>query len=681
MNKIFKNYLFDKHILVNDTEKDEANAFSVVFALANRLGIKVTSGYELANTDVFVFASMALGIYIPDPFYKGFPETVKKLTKEERLFDQLLHYYQTYNLGNFENPGHSVFEGDFERIAFREGYPQIPFEIIDEKAAVVKLIEICDDLIKSTRPLSEQQHELLRECIKELSYRPEKFASKDTLVRLIVDTKDMSFAKHLSLSDIIKVVDRVYFDYDEYLDLKKLNLKNKDRKFISLLLDNIFEYGHVNVRECYEKRKAWVGLLHHIHYKPKCDAANAFLLSMRDGKNHSVYSEFESAIAEKDITRAVDILLSGKGSSMLLRNLNYLLSRATSDDEIEYIINKINSKNAILLIQLLFSYSDYDAEDARTFKFVKFGRLVHHEETEEEQKKRLSRLDENLVIRVNKTIRRKLEEVLSCKLGKVYIDSNMKNIALPLHESTSMGGYGCLPCGSRIKLPESKKLRAFTYWEKVNDIDLSMIGLTENGRQIEFSWRTMFCEETENGILFSGDQTSGYDGGSEYFDIEIKEVKKHYPEIKYLICSNSVFSEVPFRDIVCTAGYMTRDINDSGEVFEPKTVKSSFKVTADSTTAYLFAIDIKKNEFVWLNIADESMRRIAGTEDISFLTDYINATDIINMSDFFTMLATKVVTSPEDADIIVSDKESDIVEGKEIIRSYDFEKVIALLNS
>ena len=75
------------------------------------------------------------------------------------------------------------------------------------------------------------------------------------------------------------------------------------------------------------------------------------------------------------------------------------------------------------------------------------------------------------------------------------------------------------------------------------------------------------------------------------------------------------------------------------------------------------------------------MRIIAGTEGIGFLLDYINATDVINMKDFFEMLATAVVDSPEDADVIVSDKESDIVEGKDVIKSYNFERVLALLNS
>lgn len=679
MKNIYKEYLFDKHILVNDTGKDEKNAFSSIFALANKLGIEITEGYELATLEVFNFAATSIGMFIPEPFYRGFPETVRKLSTEEKLFDQLYHYFNTYRLGNFEEPGHSVFEQDFERAAFQEGYTKSSFIIVEETVAEVKLKEFCSDLVKSTRPLSCSQFDMLAEYMKDYSYSPTEFASKDTVIRLIVNTKDMTLAKYLALSDVIKILDYILSLGYDVCDIGKINLKNSDRKFITSVINEIFKIGYVNVRECFEKRKIWVGLLHHLHYKPGTDAEEEFVSAIRGGKNQSVYSKFEAAIAANDICRAADIILSGKGQSALLRNLNYLLSRAVSDSDVEYVLKKVNSKNAILLIQLLTQYANYAADDARTFKFAKHGRLVHHEEDEYEQGHRKSRLDESLIIRIRKIILRKLEETLSCKLGKVYIDSDMKNIALPLNEGTSIGGYGALPCGSRIKIPESKKLRAFTYWEQVNDVDLSIIGIDDEGNQTEFSWRTMF-KENEDAIVFSGDQTSGYEGGSEYFDIYPEAFCKKFKNLKYLICANNVYSQLPFAEFFCKAGYMTRDTEDSGEIFEPKTVKSSFRITADSTTAYLFAIDIKSRDFIWLNIADKSMRQIAGTERLAFFKSYMNITDVINLENLFVMLAERVVSDPEDADVIVSDKESDFVVGKEIIRSFDFEKILTLLN-
>ena len=130
---------------------------------------------------------------------------------------------------------------------------------------------------------------------------------------------------------------------------------------------------------------------------------------------------------------------------------------------------------------------------------------------------------------------------------------DMKNYALPLAESTSQGGFGVLARGSHIHIGERKKIRAFTYWEKVDDIDLSVLGLTEDGRQKEFSWRTM-AERQSEAITYSGDQTAGFNGGSEYFDIDTAVFRKQYPRVRYLVFCNNVYSGINFDQCLCRAG-------------------------------------------------------------------------------------------------------------------------------
>ena len=74
-------------------------------------------------------------------------------------------------------------------------------------------------------------------------------------------------------------------------------------------------------------------------------------------------------------------------------------------------------------------------------------------------------------------------------------------------------------------------------------------------------------------ITYSGDETSGYSGGSEYFDINIPEFRALYSEYQYLIFCDNVYSGTNFSKCFCKAGYMLRDWEDSGQVYEPKTVK------------------------------------------------------------------------------------------------------------
>ena len=151
--------------------------------------------------------------------------------------------------------------------------------------------------------------------------------------------------------------------------------------------------------------------------------------------------------------------------------------------------------------------------------------------------------------------------------------------------------------------------------------------------------------------------------------------------MRYLVFCDNVYTEVPFTECMCKAGYMMRDQEDSGEVFEPKTVKSSFAITCASTFAYLFAIDLETREIVWLNVARDSRARVAGTTSMAFLKDYLEASNVINLRDFACMLATEVVDDPLQADVVFSDKDEPMHEGAELIRSIDTERIIELLNS
>ena len=216
-------------------------------------------------------------------------------------------------------------------------------------------------------------------------------------------------------------------------------------------------------------------------------------------------------------------------------------------------------------------------------------------------------------------------------------------------------------------------MRAFTYWEKVNDIDLSMFGLNREGLKREFSWRTMAGQQSD-AVTYSGDQTSGYNGGSEFFDVDIERLQKIYPDIRYLIFCDNVYSGMNFSTCFCKAGYMIRDRKSTGEVFEPKTVQSSFLVNCESTFAYLFGIDICEGKFVWLNLANQGASTVAGENSMDFLLDCFDITSVINVYTFFEILATEVTEDPAEAEIIVSDKLPE--DGRTIIRSYDFEKIM-----
>lgn len=673
----FQKFLFTKGILVGNELSD--NVFPVCFTLANKFNIKIVSGAEYAKENMIEFVSTMLGVNVPLPFYQNFPNSVRELSADKLLYDQLFHYSRTYGEDDFSKAGHSLFEEEFAKIAFKENTEIKKFIILTETEAEDKLLSYIKDMFQSTRPLSNEQYDIVKTYVEKYEYEIQSCPCKDTAINLLIDTRNIKYARFLALSDVIKVVDIMNYKLYNNKNIKKLNFKNQDRKVISGIIDVIFEKGRRNVRDCFERKAIWCGLLHHIHYQPKSEEAEKFVAFMRGKQNQSVYSEFEKAMMLEDINDAVDCLVQGKGSGALLRHLNYILSRCHDENDIMAVFNSIETNNAIILIQLIKQYANYVGNDARTFKFTRYNKLKIHKETEDEKTKRKSVLSQEIIAYLQSLMLEKLKNLLLGKVGKVYISPEMYNIALPLQENTNNGGYGVLPKGSRIHIEEGKKIRAFTYWEQVNDIDLAVIGITHDGRQIEFSWRTMYYKQTKE-LTFSGDQTSGYYGGSEYFDIDVELFKARYDDIKYLVFCNNVYSGTSFSKCLCKAGYMLRDVNDSGDVYEPKNVKSSFVINCDSTFAYLFGIDLDKNDFVWLNTSRESNNIIAGETSMSFLVDYFKTTSILNVGTLFEMLASEVVDSPMTADIVVSDEELETKEDVEFIRSYNFEKITALLN-
>lgn len=691
MKDLYRDYLFSKNILVcvesDNSKYDEVEAFSSLFAIANKYNIKINKGKQLADSEILRYLEKQIPGKVTEAFYRGFPESVKRLSPTELLFDQLLHYFDTYVCGNFDGEAaHSVFEETFERVAFKETTNIKNFDILTEEEAYCVLLETANNLLASSRPLNEAAYNLIKELsVDKRLIVSNGIESRDTAIKLLLDLEDVSFAKYIQLSDILKVVEELLHNKYPEMTLKKLNLKNQDRKFITNMLNIKFASGKLSKFQkalCFERRADWKGLLHQIHYKAKNPAAVEFVNDIRNSeKNLSVMSDFENLMGKGEVIGAAAVLANNKGSGAILRNLNYILSRCETATDVAEVIKLIQSDNPILLFQLIMQYNNYiEDKSGRTFTFTKYYKLKTHTETYAEKASRKSFVSKTVRDAVVPALWDNVRSIYKNKLGKVYIDESMKSVAVPMQETTSEIGLGVLPKGTRIRIPENKVVRAFTYWEKVNDIDLSAVGVTSDGKKIEFSWRSMYDRQSD-AVCFSGDQTCGYNGGSEYFDFNLQKIKEKYPTMKYLVVCNNVYSGKPFNSCICRAGYMLRDNVNSGEVWEPKTVESSFKVTGDSTYSYMFAIDLESNDFVWLNMCKDSMARVAGDTDFTFLAKYIYMTEILNVYTLFEMMATEIVTNKEEADVVVTDEIIELGENQEQVKSTDTEKLLKYLNN
>lgn len=214
-------------------------------------------GQDLLDRSMIRLASEVIGFNVPEPFYRGFPESVRNLTREQLLVDQILSYIITYGLGCFEEPRHSLMEKTFKRVCFNYREPIHKFTVLTEAQAEEKLAQMAEDLFASSHPLSNQQYEFVKSYCREYDYLPEKYDSKNTAIRLLCDTRDSRFAKPLRMSDVIELIDEIECSRSETHDgnLHKLNLglDSSERiagsRGVSFLMDYMDVSNNYNLRD------------------------------------------------------------------------------------------------------------------------------------------------------------------------------------------------------------------------------------------------------------------------------------------------------------------------------------------------------------------------------------------------------------------------------------------------
>ena len=677
----------------NGKNLDQKNFVSSIIGLAKLFNIEVNGDIEHLDETSIHTAQRNIGYDVPEPFYRGFPESVRNLTSDQRLIDQAIHYLLTYGIGLFNSaPSHSLFEEPITRKLFSESTTIRKMTVVSPEKANELILEWVNAILASKRPASAEEMALIISTIKTTpDFKIDNVACKETLVQLTEATRDNTFLKFFKLENVLDLTEWLAFNeycHDTYRwhpknnNIYNLNLKNRDRKLITRALNTVFS-RELTLDEkylCYEHKKAWAGLLHHIHYKPINDNAASFAKTMRGRENKSRMSTFEKLVAQGQVVKASAYIANKKGQGALIRHLDYLISRANSPKEIAGIVQNIHCTDTVQLMQLLLHYMEPESDFNRSFMFSKNYTLHVHTESEEEKSTRRTNLPQNMRNSLAKHVFKLLQNACSKKnkIGKVFIDPVMSQMAIPINESTSNTGYKTLTRGSRIDLNDAKTIRAFTYWEKVNDIDLSAIGLDDEFNITEFSWRNMYNRQSD-AITYSGDITNGYNGGSEYFDINLEALKAKYPKLHYLVICDNVYSGIPFDRCNVRAGYMLREDATAGKVFEPTTVETAFAVNGNSTFNYMFAIDLDRNQIIWLNIIRASGTRIAGESGKNtFLTKYFNITDTLNIAMLATLRASEVTNDINNADIAFLPERQEI-DNVEVITPADTEKLRTLL--
>ena len=145
----------------------------------------------------------------------------------------------------------------------------------------------------------------------------------------------------------------------------------------------------------------------------------------------------------------------------------------------------------------------------------------------------------------------------------------MLPLALPLSARTTAGGFGVMPRGSVVPV-DGDRLRFFLYWRQARvrtDLDLSAVLLDDD---FGYAGHLSYTQLTAAGGVHSGDITEAPSGASEFIEIALSAVPA-----RYVLPQVNVYAGEGFDDVAESfVGFMTRDGEQRGAPYEPRTVRT-----------------------------------------------------------------------------------------------------------
>lgn len=264
-------------------------------------------------------------------------------------------------------------------------------------------------------------------------------------------------------------------------------------------------------------------------------------------------------------------------------------------------------------------------------------------------------------------------------LGNVYLGEELKQQNVPFAMRSASKALKTVARGSSIDLHNDNTqttdtTRFFIWWQEPEgdrvDLDLSVMFLNKDFNYVE---HCSFTQLRGAGYAHSGDITSAPHGACEFIDINRKELN---PAIQYIVMVVNSFTSQPYYELPeCFAGWMERDKPQTGEIYEPRTVKNKFDLTSDTQTVIPMAIDIINNKAIWMDVSINNTGWYMVENQNASISHAVKSMVHLskpNLYDLFEMHVAgrgKLVTKKEDADTIFS-----LHEG---ITPYEYETIAA----
>lgn len=625
------------------------------------------------------------------PMYPNFPKQVAEADYSELVLNALIHYWSFGTL--------------LPEYTKDERFPLVydtKLKVIDT-GCVSDLITIERNLLASKTNISQQDKDDLTVLLDYLAYYPSEIPNKEIAAfycchvlnsDVYFDTTASHYIK--TATDILRLVTCMSGgDISLATNTKFIKLKRKYRRFIVDCLADII--GSSGIESCLEDmfryRERWVRIGEIVHpseygkQNPEYNKVSYLFEKLRANDKPLFFGgKVEKAIKEHNAIETVNLL--AKRPSEFGRRLDYLLREFPEEanliaDKFARIAPEISTT---VLWGIIEHFKTRTKNDYRVFfpkgNISKFYVIDNKFEELNDNDKICHSIITSCYNALIQNYSRK------SKLGKVYIDEELKNYVVPFSQRSASSSSKILTRGSKLKLNDSTNIiRAFIWWTNTKnsrvDLDLSC-GIYDDDLQLIKHISYTNLKSNSFHAYHSGDIVNGGDinddGVAEFIDIDVNEIAS---KARYVVFQVYSFTTQPFNSLPnCHFGWMNRNDFNSGEIFEPKTVENVIGLTSNSIFCAPVIFDCKEKTAIWCDIqfqigtnrglCNNLETNAKNTDFVLYAMTHLCKPNMYELITFNALARGSIVKTKEEADVIFSATEETFEKVEQKVKKTDY---------
>ncbi|WP_328951497.1 hypothetical protein OG778_31370 [Streptomyces sp. NBC_00184] len=425
-------------------------------------------------------------------------------------------------------------------------------------------------LAGSTTPLGEEHLRDLRTLAGQCARGPQPESIPVRENRAVVNEARLAVGAGLLLDTVVDVLRLACALSDGDVTLQQPTrfraLSRPVRRTLLAGLDAVIAANPAKLADVHAHREQFKRLgerLHPHEYPRWPHAADVFAVARREKEARTFDSRVEELLDAYDVLGAVRLLKSAPGK--LFRALDLLLRIAAGQEERDAVVAAAVevapqvSGRVVLSVREHFQNRERETDAPRIFVNRRGRGWVGPDFRPPVPASDRDRL----IAALDAEIRRRLPAP-----GRLLVDPDVLDVALPLSGRATAGGLGVLPRGS-LSAVDGDQLRFFVYWkESENRTDYDLSALLLHTDYSTDSWLS-YTSLTAVGGEHSGDVTEAPDGASEFINLSLDRVRSACIVPQVNIFSGENFEEVEESFF----GFMLRDGEQKGRPFEPRTVR------------------------------------------------------------------------------------------------------------